>query len=310
MKSVYYEATAGALETLLETGDFIEAFHYTYTLVDGTVLRFSAYDADISYNGHIWPAGAPIHDVAQNASWHSGLDLDSWSYKVYPRLVDAVDGTVFPDLLQGVPWMTAARIGILDGAVVEVFCAYTDVAPTDPTAYGKVSPVGVLCLFKGRVAAVDDLKTAINIVINDFRELMQVDFPPNLYGAACRHALFNAGCTLVAADFKKSGSIASSTSRSSFVSTDVGAPIGFPAWTLGRVVFTSGSNVGLMRAIRAWDDTTHLFSLIAPLPFPLAPGDTFDAYPGCNKTFSNCQAASNTENFGGQRFIPPPEVAV
>lgn len=310
MKAPAWERSTGALEALLETAQFIEAFHYTYTLVDGTVLRFSAYDADISYGGHTWPAGAPIHDVAESASWHTGLDMDSWQYKVYPRQVDAVSGAQFPDLLDGLPWSTAARIGILDGAVVEVLCAYADTAPTDPAAYGVLQPAGVLTLFKGRIAAVDDLKTALVITINDFRELLGVDFPRNLFGASCRYALFSPGCTLSAAAFKKSGSVASSSAQSSFISTDVGAPTSFPSWAQGRIVFTSGANEGLQRSVRAYDGTTHMFSVIAPLPFPIAPGDTFDAYPGCDKTLTTCTAAGNQDNFGGQDRIPPAEVAV
>lgn len=312
MKSPVYETSGGALETLLETGQFIEAFHYTYTLTDGTVLRFSAYDADISYGGHIWPAGAPQHDIASDASWHSGLDVDTWTYKVYPRLVDAVGGAAFPDLLEGTPWGQAARNGTLDGAVVEVLSAYAAAAPTDPASgFGVLAPTGVLSMFKGRVAAVDDLKSALSISINDFRELFGVNFPSNLWGAMCRHVLFDSGCTLAKATYKKSASVTTGPSRSTLTSTTIGTPAGgFPTWALGQIIFTSGQNAGFSRSVRSWDPTSKMLSLIAPLPFVPAPGDTFDAYPGCDRTYATCTAAGNTANYGGQRFIPPPEVAV
>jgi hypothetical protein len=47
-----------------------------------------------------------------------------------------------------------------------------------------------------------------------------------------------------------------------------------------------------------------------PLPFAVAPGDSFTVYPGCSKLFSVCQqfqASTAVENFGGELFIPPPE---
>jgi hypothetical protein len=310
MKDPVWEASDGALEALLETDQFVEAFHYTYTLIGGGVLRFSAYDADIAYDGHTWPAGAPSHDVASDASWHSGLDVDTWTYKVYPRLADGVDGTPFPDQIDGVSWNVAARSGFLDGATVQVLCAYAAQSPTDPANYGVVSPAGVLCLFQGTIAAIDDMKSSLSINLNDVRQLLTVDFPRNLFGSSCRYVLFSPGCQLVASAFKKSGTIASSSARSSFLSSDIGDPISFPSWQLGRIVFTSGANQGLSRAIRAWSSDTGMFSLIAPLPFPMVGGDTFDAYPGCNKTRSDCDAAGNDANYGGQDFIPPPEIAI
>jgi hypothetical protein len=46
------------------------------------------------------------------------------------------------------------------------------------------------------------------------------------------------------------------------------------------------------------------------LGFVPAPGDTFIAYPGCDKTQSTCSGKfSNLVNFGGSPYIPVPETS-
>ena len=52
------------------------------------------------------------------------------------------------------------------------------------------------------------------------------------------------------------------------------------------------------------------FTLIAPMPFPVLAGDTFTAYPGCDKKYSTCGTWGNQANFGGQDQIPAPETAI
>ena len=50
------------------------------------------------------------------------------------------------------------------------------------------------------------------------------------------------------------------------------------------------------------------FTLLYPLPAPCANGDTFDAYPGCDKLEATCISKFNNKpNFGGYPFVPTPE---
>jgi len=309
MKTPVYEASTGALEALLETNTFVEAVLYTYTLSDGTVLRYSAADCPVRFGGNTWPAGHPIHDLADGASWRPGLDVDTLQYKVYPRKTDAVTGAAFPDLLEGVPWNQAAQIGTLDGAVVEVLSAYAAAWPSTSGSYAPMAPVGVLLMSKGRIGSVDILEDAIAITVNDYRELLNVDFPRNLYGPGCRHVLFDAGCQLVASTYKRTGTVTSSADKRTVTAT-LALPSGFSTWALGRIAFTSGANAGFTRTIRSWNSGTNTMTLIAPLPFPMTAGDAFDAYPGCDRTYGTCTTAGNQANFGGQRFIPPAETAI
>ena len=76
----------------------------------------------------------------------------------------------------------------------------------------------------------------------------------------------------------------------------------------------SGKNAGFARSVRAWTAPSGggagAFTLLSPFPFAPAPGDTFTAYPGCDKQLATCALFSNSANFGGMPFIPAPETSV
>jgi uncharacterized phage protein (TIGR02218 family) len=77
----------------------------------------------------------------------------------------------------------------------------------------------------------------------------------------------------------------------------------------GRVVFTSGANSGVARAIKA--NTTSAFTLIQPLPAVPAAGDAFTVYPGCDRTMGRCATRfNNLGRFKGTPFVPPPETSL
>jgi hypothetical protein len=77
----------------------------------------------------------------------------------------------------------------------------------------------------------------------------------------------------------------------------------------GQIVFTSGPNSGLTKAIKSYFGRTFFFN--SPLPFIPNAGDTFVAYPGCDKQQSTCTSKfTNLVNFGGFPYVPVPETAI
>src|SRR6185437_11477833 len=51
--------------------------------------------------------------------------------------------------------------------------------------------------------------------------------------------------------------------------------------------------------------------LLYALPFTPQAGDQFQVFPGCNHTMADCtRKFSNSPNYGGQQFIPPPETGL
>jgi len=77
------------------------------------------------------------------------------------------------------------------------------------------------------------------------------------------------------------------------------------------LTWTSGANAKLSRAIRSYTGMSGGTVLIAPMPFAVAAGDAFTAYPGCDKQMATCQNKFlNLANYGGAPFIPSPETAI
>ncbi len=170
-------------------------------------------------------------------------------------------------------------------------------------------------VFAGRVAGIDVSRTAAVISINSFIEQLQRPMPRNLFQSGCRWTLFDAGCTLSAASFAVAGTVAARTDDANFTTNLTQVSNYF---ALGRIVWLTGNNVGFQKGVRSYLSTGGAIKLVTPMPYLIQAGDTFTIYPGCNKTQSACAnnntaigpAFNNAANFGGQPYIPIPEVAV
>lgn len=231
-----------------------------------------------------------------------GTDTESWTVRAAPSA---------QALIGGQPWLSAVRARFLSGALVIVDRAYFDNrAGGLPQGALSLTPLGVVNVFTGMVAEVDLGRTNADITLNSPLERLGIKMPRNLLQPGCRWTLFDNGCTLIAANFAVAGSAAAGTS-SNVLSANLASPGGSGTYALGRVVMTSGQNSGVARAVRSWTPGTPAsLTLIAPFPFPVAPGDTFTAYPGCDKQFGTCGRFGNTTHFGGFISIPAPETAV
>ena len=304
MKAATYEPSAGALATWVATKprNAWIADLYTITLIGGgTVLRYTTSDINITI-----PYGSPLtydstsalFDTFQSKStahWKCGLDVDTWTVIMAPR-PSAVIGSR--------SWLSAVVSGILDGATVAVDRAFWD----GPPLGGGVLR-GVVNIFTGRIAETFITRSGCQLNINSHLELLNTAVPRTLAQATCRWTLFSSGCGLTAATYASSGTVSAGSTTSSILST-ISAPIGSGTFTLGRIKFTSGVNSGISRSVRAWTaGSPGTLSLIAPLPSAPTAGDTFTAYPGCDKSMATCLTFANTANFGGMPFIPAPESA-
>ncbi len=183
--------------------------------------------------------------------------------------------------------------------------AFSHAAPsgfTDLTAFVLVD------LFAGRVAQVELDRTQAIITINSHIEMLTRQMPRNVYSSLCRHTLFDAGCSLNRATFAVTGTVGTVTNNGTF-ETDLSQAYNY--FSLGYLTWLTGANTGFSKMIRSHAGTpTGGLVLLAPMPFTVATGDTFTAYPGCDKTQSTCtNTFANLANFGGQPYIPTPETA-
>jgi uncharacterized phage protein (TIGR02218 family) len=316
MKTPYYETSTGALAGLLVTRSFVDVDCYTFSLAGAPLgvsqLRYSAGPIDVVIPGTIWSAKGPLFDQDKAKAvghWKAGLDEDMWQVTVAPRNLDILTGALWPDAIGTQTWLAAVQGGALDGAEVQVDRAFAPSWPAIPTA--PLAPTGIVTIFAGRVGEVDLGRSQAVLTLRSHLKILANPLPRNLFQASCIHTLFDAGCTLAASDFVVSGTVAGLGAAANVFTSTIAAPAGSGTYALGRVVMTSGASQGFSRLVRSWTaGSPGSFTLVAPFPFGIAPGDTFTAYPGCDKQYGTCARFDNTANYGGELSIPAPETAV
>jgi len=139
---------------------------------------------------------------------------------------------------------------------------------------------------------------------------LNIRIPRNLYQEPCNWALFSAGCSLVQANYKVSSSAtADSVNCYTVIDATFSPPEDAKKYYQGEIHITSGDNIGIRRSLLQAD--AGLFTVSVPFPNKMKSGDTFDYYPGCDKTPETCRDRfSNLENFYGFCYMPAPEEAL
>lgn len=210
-------------------GQFYVVDLYTFTLLTGYQIRLCSWDSDITLNGHTFTAAAPYVDRSR-VKQSAGLDVDELEVQL----------SAPPDAQLNLTTMLGAiASGQFDAATVQVDRLFMQTA-------GDVS-MGSLIWFKGTVSDVSRADRAQAVLtVKDKKELLNQPIPRNLYGPACRHTLFDAGCTLLKSSFQTTGSVASGSTTVK-IATGLSQP-GPPAPpasapTLDDIVGPSGTNI-------------------------------------------------------------------
>lgn len=287
---------------------------YTITLFNGQTIRLTTADFDINVNGSVFSSQGVRVDQSQSKSqahWKIGFDVDTWTVVLMPRPIDIATGSVFPDVIGNIPWLQAAHSGYLDAADFQVDRAFFSAMPTWPMTPGGAVPTATRTIFAGKVQAVDCTDLVVVLTVNDYRDLFNINVPLHFFSAACRHTLFDAGCNadgnMTIGRFTKAGVVGAGSTRWNIVpSGGMPSPAGSGTYALGTITMTSGNNNTFSRTIITWDGTN--MKLVQPFPFTVNPGDTFNASAGCDLQRTTCTLFGNLINFGGQPYIPAPEV--
>jgi uncharacterized phage protein (TIGR02218 family) len=292
---------SAGLQTILAGNQFLVAELYSFTLIDGTVLRYGDYEPALpvlSANGHDYPAGG-LKFTRTRARQALGLEVGELDLEIF---ADPDDSTSH---VNGVSFQEFVRGGGLDGALVRVDRCFMSI-------WGDCATNGTLPWIVDSRFSVSVLgRTTIKPTVKDLTELLNITMPRDVYQPGCLNTLYDLDtCTLVKSSFKVLGAVTAG-STASLIKTDVTS---HPSvFTLGTIKFTSGTNDGLVRTVKNhFDNGLSIGQLTVSLPLLAAPavGDTFEAYPGCDKTQATCLAKfSNLANFRGQPFIPVPETA-
>ena len=282
-------AASHALEALLESDLFYIADLYTITLRDGSVHRYTSYDQPLSSGGNVFAVGPKIEK--SNTSVKIGYEVDDETVVIYPAATDKI---------AGIPIMTRVLAGDFDGARISRERAFM------PNAID--TSAGTLVMFVGRVSTVELSATKITLTVRSDLYLLDQEMPRNLFQASCIHALFDAGCTLHKATYAVPCEVAADGTPNHVTIIAASFTSGVLSYTQGTLTFTSGVLQGVSVTIAGVFGAA--FVLAYPLDTLPATGDTFNVYPGCNKTTSACFIFNNTPNFRGFPYIPAVTTAV
>lgn len=291
-----------SLLSILASRQFFVADLYSFTLIGGGVLRYCGGDQDIIANGLLYAAGkstGPYFDRQDNkAKFHQkiGSSVDQLVFDVLPGAATVL----------GEPFLQAVHQGQFGGAEVTLERCFMP-------SYGDTR-AGTVKLFVGRVAEIDAGRSIATFTVNSHLELLNLQWPRNLYQAGCLNTLGDQACGVALASYGVAGA-ALSGSSASVISASIPTQFQAGYFDQGTMVFTSGANGGLTRSIRQCQFGSGGPSTITTVgPFPDAPaaGDSFILYPGCDKTLgaNGCAKFNNRGNFRGFPYVPVPETAV
>jgi uncharacterized phage protein (TIGR02218 family) len=323
------KAITPALSSLFATGAANYSQLFQFNLAQGGSLYYTSGDADIlipTYNYYTDEAGQNIYtdeaglnaytvESAVNYQLYQcertsgiGLDRKDNKAKMHQAIGLTTDQLIFDMIpgssqINGAPFLTCVREGVFDGAELIYSAAFW---PADSGYSRQVIPTGTIQKYVGRVGEVDASRNLATFTINSYLELLDQNMPRNLFSAGCVNTLYDASCTLNAANFTSSGT-ALNGSLNWVISSAVPNPSPY-SYNLGVVTFTSGANNGVSRTVKSFSSGT--IQLIAPFPSVPANGDTFNISAGCPKLQSYCAVGmNNLSNFRGFPFIPAQESA-
>ena len=282
------KTASGTMIALLNGGqEFLIADLYTFTLNGGFIARYTGADAPLTVGGNAFAVGPLI----TRSKIMSKVGLE----------VQTLDMTINADnsmLLNGTPWLQAARSGGLDGCRVLVERAFM------PT-WGDTS-AGKIWMFSGNVSDLEVTRTAARLKVKSDLEKLNMQWPRNLYQPGCLHTLYDSGCALSKGAF---GWAAIVTSQSSVTQIYCNLPQADDYYSLGTILFYSGANNGVSRTVKKYYRGVVTLSL--PLLTPPSLGDALAAYPGCDKQQSTCSGKfSNLNNFRGFPYVPAPDTVL
>ena len=312
---------SAALAAYLAANDTVViADLYTFALTSGETLRYSGWTTPLSIPGTAFPSGSLNYNSATYTSFafgpRFGRSKVTTKTGVAPTEleIDVLAGA--GDLVGSFPFAEAVRLGLFDGATVELDRFFAP-PPTNGAAAFDMS-LGAIVWFYGRVAETDAGRSRIAIKVKSLMNLLAIQqMPRRLYGAACSHVFGDVMC-----GYDRTGGrnalgaatgigavtiVALAGSTQAQIATSF-TPSPATAYDQGTITAISGANNGASRTIARLAGGN--VSLLQPWLSTVSAGDDFQLLPGCDHTVATCNAAfNNLLRYGGFPYIPPPETA-
>ncbi len=272
-------------DAALQAGDL-----FTIWLANGAILTYTDLDLPVAWNGYVYSASSVlVSGLRYKCSL--GVSVDQQKITMSARQTDT---------LGGIPFLQALRQGAFDGAIIQREKAFFS---SWALSGGALVPIGTAIMFKGRVAAIDDIgRTTAQITVAADTVFLTIQMPRRLWSPQCTHVLYDSGCGLARGTYSASGT-AGAGATNVFVPWSSASE----AYAQGTITFTSGANSGVVATIKSVSSAG--LTLAYPLPYVPTSGDAFTAAQGCDHTMATCSAKfNNLPNFRGYPFVPPPQV--
>lgn len=281
------KAASPELEALLATRRFFVADLWTVELASGSLLRHTSADQAITAGGRLFLAASHLFERGR-ISQKAGLEVATLDLTVHPREADLVDG---------VPFLHAIRLGLFDEAEITLERAFM--------AEFGVTSAGTLIQFAGRAGEIEAGQSSAYIPVNSHLELLNGKLPRLVYQASCPFTVFDGRCRLARAAHEVAATVGSGATNTRVPLPGLGKADGWA--TLGVLGFTTGPLAGLTRHVAA--HASGVLTVYPPLPSAPAAGVAVRVAAGCAKTLDACAAFGNRSNYGGQPYVPAPETA-
>jgi hypothetical protein len=314
---------SAALSTFLNDSANLEVVQvdlYTVALTSGETLRWSGGNTALTIPSAGFPAGSINYGAAQTFTLGPRFGRSKVTTKVgvEPAELDIDIIAGVNDLVGTFPVADAVRMGIFDGATVELDRLFAP--PQAGGSGGLDTSLGTLLWFYGRVADCDIGRSKISMKVKSLMNLLAIQqMPRRLYGAACTHVFGDPMCGYNRVAGQNAlgastglGQITVSAAAGSNQAEIISATALNSAYTEGTITGATGANAGYSRAIaNAGLLTVYYIGLFKAFLFPVTVGDTFTLLPGCDHTTGTCNGTfNNLARYGGFPYIPPPENAV
>lgn len=241
---------------------------------DGLVMAFTDFDEDIYFNNVQYKASGGYTPTAVETN--SGLAVDNLNIQ---SIIDH-ESVKEEDI----------RAGVYDYAAVEILLVnYKDLS------------MGSLIQRNGILGEVTSGRVAFEAELRGMTQPFSQKIG-RIYTAACQANLGDSKCKVSLANYTFNGTVTAITDNRRF-NTDLTNEDNY--FNGGLITWTSGANVGLKMEVKDYNNANGFLELQQLMVYPVAAGDTFSVYRGCDKTESTCQAAfNNIANFRGFPFVP------
>jgi uncharacterized phage protein (TIGR02218 family) len=273
---------------------------FTLTLTCGDVLTYTDWDGDVIVGGTRFIGTGLVIPQRGNLKSKIGTEVDEMQLDFH---LGQDDNGNFASVLRGMTMQALAAAGWLDQASVLVQRLFWQ-----QVGSLLIAPWGPVWKFSGLVSKPGEIShMLVSLDVLAWTQRLQRQVPNTRMQPGCPYQVFDPRCGVNAATYAVNCAAAAGSTPVLLKAAALNKP---DAWfDNGYLVFTSGANQGLAASIKSYALANGI-QLDAPLLAPLAVGDTFTAYPGCDYTAATCAAKfANASRYAGWDFVPTPETA-